>query len=198
MKFGEFLVVPDISVWRLGRGQKSNASSVTWQTRPLCTLHTAHPISRSILHCDLLVFAVMPPSTSSRKVNPTLRNSKPKTIVSSSHELNEKLVDGSTTSKAKGKQKAKDKSPEERRVSAMLDVNASLHTLSSVAQSGWKANSEEGKTRSSALGKVSAAVARANEALLCLRVICPDDLDVERAASSVMSKLLALEMVRLY
>jgi separase len=78
----------------------------------------------------------------------------------------------------------------------MLDINASLQTLSSVAQSGWKANSDEGKTKSNALSKVSAAVARANEALSCLRVICPNDLDVERATSSVMSKLLALEMVR--
>jgi separase len=182
----------------LALGAWTKIKRVVGHVADATTVHIVHPISRSILHCDLLVFAVMPPSTSSRKVNTTLRNSKPKTIVSSSHELDEKLVDGSTTSKAKGKQKAKDKSPEERRVSAMLDVNASLHTLSSVAQSGWKANSEEGRTRSSALGKVSAAVARTNEALLCLRVICPDDLDVERAASSVMSKLLALEMVRLY
>ncbi|KAG1861269.1 peptidase family C50-domain-containing protein [Suillus subluteus] len=76
----------------------------------------------------------------------------------------------------------------------MVHVNASLQTLSSVAQSGWKANSKEGRTKSSALSKVSAAVSRANEALSCLRVLCPDDLDVERAASSMMSKLLVLEM----
>jgi separase len=77
----------------------------------------------------------------------------------------------------------------------MIDVNASLQTLSLVVQSGWKANSEEGRTKSSAISKVSAAVSRANEALSYLRVLCPDDLDVEHAASSMMSKLLVLEMV---
>ncbi|KAG2136721.1 peptidase family C50-domain-containing protein [Suillus clintonianus] len=135
----------------------------------------------------------MPPLASSRKVAAS-RSSKPRTAVPSSHELAEKPGDGRTTSKAKGKQKAKDESPEKRKISAMLDVNTSLQTLSSVAQSGWKANSEEGRTKSSAFNKVSAAVSCANEALSCLRVICSDDLDVERAASSMMSKLLVLEM----
>ncbi|KAG1823730.1 peptidase family C50-domain-containing protein [Suillus subaureus] len=105
-----------------------------------------------------------------------------------------KVTVASRSSERKGKQKAKDESPEQQRISAMIDVNASLQTLSSVAQSGWKANSQEGRTKSSALSKVSAAVSRANEALSCLRVLCPDDLDVERAASSMMSKLLVLEM----
>ncbi|KAG2038447.1 peptidase family C50-domain-containing protein [Suillus americanus] len=91
-------------------------------------------------------------------------------------------------------QKAKGESPEQRKISAMIHVNASLQTLSSVAQSAWRANSNEGRTKSSTLSKVSAAVSRANEALSCLRVLCPDDLDVERAASSMMSKLLVLEM----
>ncbi|KAG0699186.1 peptidase family C50-domain-containing protein [Suillus ampliporus] len=136
----------------------------------------------------------MPPVTSSRKVTANSRSSKPKTAVPSSHELAEKVGDGRSTSKAKGKQKAKDESSEERKISAMLDVNTSLQTLSSMAQSGWKANSEERRTKSSALSKVSAAVSRANEALSCLRALCPDDLDVERAASSMMSKLLMLEM----
>ncbi|KAG1731550.1 peptidase family C50-domain-containing protein [Suillus lakei] len=136
----------------------------------------------------------MPPIASSRKVTAASRSSKPKAAVPSGNELVEKPGDGRTTSKAKGKQKAKDESPEQRKISAMIDVNTSLQTLSSVAQSGWKANSEEGRTKSSALSKVSAAVSRANEALSCLRVLCPDDLDVERAASSMMNKLLVLEM----
>jgi separase len=65
----------------------------------------------------------------------------------------------------------------------MIDVNASLQTLSLVVQSGWKANAEEGRTKSSAISKVLAAVSRANEALSYLRVLCPDDLDVEHTAS---------------
>ncbi|KAG2336612.1 hypothetical protein BDR05DRAFT_1005709 [Suillus weaverae] len=65
---------------------------------------------------------------------------------------------------------------------------------SQTLKSGWKANPEEGRTKSSAVSKVSTAVSRANEALSCLRVLCPNDLDVERAASSMMSKLLVLEM----
>jgi separase len=137
----------------------------------------------------------MPPIAPSRKVTAASRT-KPETAVPSSHELIEKPGDGRTTFKAKGKQKAKDESPEQRKISAMLDVNASLQALSSVAQSGWKANSEEGRMKSSALSKVSAAVSRANAALSCLRVLCPKDLDIERAASSMMSKLLVLEMVR--
>ncbi|KAG1748438.1 peptidase family C50-domain-containing protein [Suillus paluster] len=130
----------------------------------------------------------MPPVTSSRKVTVNSRSSKPKTAVPS-YEL-----DGRTTSKAKGKQMTRDESPEERKNSAMLDVNTSLQTLSSVAKSGWKANSEEGRMKSTPLSKVLAAVSRADEALSCLRVLCPDDLDVERAASSMMSKLFVLEM----
>ncbi|KAG2081359.1 peptidase family C50-domain-containing protein [Suillus cothurnatus] len=122
----------------------------------------------------------MPPMASSRKVKIASRSTKPE--------------DERTTFKAKGKQKAKDESPEQRKISAMIDVNASLQTLSLVVQSGWKANSEEGRTKSSAISKVSAAVSRANEALSYLRVLCPDDLDVERAASSMMNKLLVLEM----
>jgi len=125
----------------------------------------------------------MPPMASSRIVKVASRSTKPE--------------DERTTFKAKGKQKAKDESPEQRKISAMIDVNGSLQTLSLVVKSGWKANSEEGRTKkSSAISKVSAAVSRANEALSYLRVLCPDDLDVERAASSMMSKLLVLEMVR--
>ncbi|KAG1775528.1 peptidase family C50-domain-containing protein [Suillus placidus] len=135
----------------------------------------------------------MPPMAS-RKVTAASRSSKPKTTVPSSHELVEKPGDERTTFKAKGKQKAKDDSPEQRKISAMIDINTSLQTLSSVAQSGWKANPEEGRTKSSTVSKVSTAVSRANEALSCLRVLCPNDLDVERAASSMMSKLLVLEM----
>ncbi|KAG2336647.1 hypothetical protein BDR05DRAFT_953197 [Suillus weaverae] len=130
----------------------------------------------------------------SRRVTAASRSSKPKTAVPSSHELVEKPGDERTTFKVKRKQKAKDKSPEQQKISAVIDINASLQTLSSVAQSGWKANPEEGKTKSSTVSKVSTAVSRANEALSCLRVLCPNDLDVERAASSMMSKLLVLEM----
>lgn len=132
----------------------------------------------------------------SRKVTAVQRSLKPETAAPSSDELVEKPGDERTTFKAKGKQKAKDESPEQRNISAMLDVNASLQTMSLMAQSGWKANLEEGRTKSSALSKVSAAISRTNEALSCLRALCPDDLDVERAASSMMSKLLVLEMVR--
>ncbi|KAG1739784.1 hypothetical protein EDD22DRAFT_1053516 [Suillus occidentalis] len=64
------------------------------------------------------------------------------------------------------KQKAKDESPEQQKISAMLDANL-----------------EEGRMKSSS-----------HEALSCLRILCPDDLDIKRAASSMMSELLVLEM----
>ncbi|KAH7929994.1 hypothetical protein BV22DRAFT_1001613 [Leucogyrophana mollusca] len=99
------------------------------------------------------------------------------------------------TSTTKGKQKAipaESMSPEKTRLSAMRNVNKASHSLSSVVQSGWKASSEQPKKKSATLTSVSAAVSAANRALEDLREICPDDLDVERAASSIVGKLITL------
>ncbi|KAH7890369.1 peptidase family C50-domain-containing protein [Phlebopus sp. FC_14] len=79
--------------------------------------------------------------------------------------------------------------------SAMRAVNASLQTLSAVAESGWKATTEDVKRRtSSAATKVESATKSAVMALDTLRRVHPRSLDVERAACSISGKLLVLEM----
>lgn len=87
-----------------------------------------------------------------------------------------------------GKQKTLSK--EEPRLAVMRAVNTASQSLSAVAQSGWKAGSAK-KSSTAAVAAVAAS-----KSLQELRGICPEDADVERAASSVVGKLLALEMVR--
>ncbi|KAF9233396.1 peptidase family C50-domain-containing protein [Melanogaster broomeanus] len=78
----------------------------------------------------------------------------------------------------------------------MRAVNASLQTLSAIAQSGWKATQEVAmeKTRSANRSKVHSATKTARQSLDRLRDTCPGDLAVERAACSITGKLLALNM----
>jgi separase len=59
-----------------------------------------------------------------------------------------------------------------------------------LVQSGWRAGS--GKKSSEAVGAGENALTELRE----LRVVCVGDVDVERAASSVVGKLVVLEMVR--
>jgi hypothetical protein len=74
---------------------------------------------------------------------------------------------------------------------AMRAVNAASQTLSGLVQSGWRAGS--GKKSSEAVG----AGENASKELRELRAVCMGDVDVERAASSVVGKLIVLELVRL-
>lgn len=91
----------------------------------------------------------------------------------------------------KGKQKAKTApSSEDSRLAAMRATNSASQTLSSIVQSGWKAGS--GKKPTTVTGAVNAAAKSLKE----LRAMGPGEIDVERAASSIIGKLLALEMVR--
>lgn len=97
-------------------------------------------------------------------------------------------------SKGKGREKPVE-SPEERKNSAMRSVNANSQSLSSVIQSGWKASMP--RTGSGyTVASVSALASTLHNSLNSLRKLSPGDLDVERAASSVVGKLIALEMVR--
>jgi separase len=72
----------------------------------------------------------------------------------------------------------------------MRAVNAASQSLSGLVQSGWRAGS--GKKSSEAVGAGENALTELRE----LRVVCVGDVDVERAASSVVGKLVVLEMVR--
>lgn len=128
-------------------------------------------------------------STTVKPANPEATTSKPKQPVISADDLANQVA-SLTISDTKGKQKA---SPnEDTRLAAMRAVNSASQRLSGIVQSGWKAGS--GKKPTTAAGAVSVAVKSLKE----LRGMCPEDIDVERAASSIVGKLLALEMVRVY
>lgn len=73
----------------------------------------------------------------------------------------------------------------------MRAVNAALQTLSNVYQSGWKKSTGGASSKTT----VVSSAAEAAKYLGILRRTSPGDLDVERAALSVVGKLMALEMV---
>ena len=76
----------------------------------------------------------------------------------------------------------------------MHAVNTASQSLSAVVQSGWKANDTTPSGKKTLSGVMTSAEA-ASKALIELREISPGDIDVERAASSVVGKLIALELV---
>ncbi|KIJ59919.1 hypothetical protein HYDPIDRAFT_32659 [Hydnomerulius pinastri MD-312] len=142
----------------------------------------------------------MPPPTTTTT---TTRRATRTKITTTTNELATKLESAlticETSSKAKqrvrgGTQRASPATPEDERVGSMRIVNTSLRTLSAVTQSGWKAVPEAKTSNNANAAKVDGAVKAATKALECLRVVSPDDLDVERAACSIAGKLLTLEM----
>lgn len=96
--------------------------------------------------------------------------------------------------KGKGKQKAL--SVEEQKLEAMRMVNDASQKLSGVMQSGWKESLEKGKkARSEPAAKAHEASVAAARHLDFLRSLSTGDLNVERAAMSILGKLVALDMV---
>jgi separase len=99
--------------------------------------------------------------------------------------------------------KAKDKTPvfdvEKRRRAAMRSVNLASQSITAHVQSGWKLKTAAGASTSkmaSTERSVNASATSISKYLQELREICPGDVDVERAAVSVVGKLIAVEMVR--
>ncbi|TFY82545.1 hypothetical protein EWM64_g1469 [Hericium alpestre] len=141
----------------------------------------------------------MPPRTTTAKPTqtttkrPQLR-SKPTQV--SPDELADKLATGLTISKGKAKQNVTIETSEERRVAAMRAVNAALQGLSSLVQSGWKASTAKPPIVRNAAGSTGAAAhaTSARTFLKNLRTMTPEDLDVEKAALSVVGKLIVLEL----
>ncbi|PPQ82925.1 hypothetical protein CVT24_008809, partial [Panaeolus cyanescens] len=127
-------------------------------------------------------------STSSRASRPT----KPKSTASITDQLADQLATKLVIESAKGKQKAEGSDGEATKLTAMRAVNASSQTLSGVVQSGWKKSASQ--AAKSTLSTVNTAVSTCTKHLAILRKLSPDDLDVERAALSVLGKLVALEM----
>lgn len=105
-----------------------------------------------------------------------------------------------TISNAKGVGAEYSGAPEsiqDRRISIMRAVNSASQGLTVVMKSGWKAPSVEPSRKKSttALHEAFGLATSARSALGDLRVISPGDVDVERAAISVVGKLLSLDMV---
>ncbi|KAF8831565.1 hypothetical protein HHX47_DHR1000449 [Lentinula edodes] len=94
--------------------------------------------------------------------------------------------------KRKGKQKAL--CTPEQRLEAMRKINSASQQLSAIAQSGWKKSLDaehQSKSQSTTALEASSTAARC---LALLRSASKGDLNVERAAMSIMVKLVALEL----
>lgn len=111
----------------------------------------------------------------------------------SSEDLATTLETKLTISDAKGKSKAKTTQPtvEERRINAMRDINATSRSLSAVLDSASQRTSSVKYDDTSIFESVSTA----KSALQMLRKLSPGEMDIERAASSIVGKLVSLEMV---
>lgn len=98
--------------------------------------------------------------------------------------------------------RSKQKSREERCTEAMKDINSASRGLSSIVESGWRyPSSSVPASRNSKSKEQDHAVVAAGHAttarrgLKTLRELKTGDIDIERAASSLVGKLIALEMV---
>jgi hypothetical protein len=140
------------------------------------------------------------PSTSSttRRTNSIRQPRKP---AISTDQLADQLSTTLAISNAKRKQKASvlpSLSDEDLRLSAMRSVNSASQALSTVVQSGWKQSSTSTQLKPSlSLSNITASAASAAKHLAVLRDMRTNDVDVERAAASILTKLVALEMVGL-
>ena len=114
-----------------------------------------------------------------------LKTTKPGSVTAD--QLANKLATKLTIGSGKGKQKAEEG---DKKVLSMRSVNTASQALTQVVQAGWKKSASE-----TTLSSVNSSASAAAKGLSNLRKICPGDLDVERAASSVLGKLIALEMV---
>ncbi|KAJ7449960.1 cysteine peptidase C50 [Mycena latifolia] len=125
---------------------------------------------------------------------PAPMRTKQRVNTSSGDQLADKLSSLTISKpKTKGKEKAT-LSPEERRVSVMRAVNSASQELSDAIQSGWRKSSDVPLKKSQAFVSASASATLAAKHLALLREISPGDLDIERAAGSVVGKLVTLEM----
>ncbi|KAG6902753.1 hypothetical protein C0995_011901 [Termitomyces sp. Mi166 len=102
--------------------------------------------------------------------------------------LAEQLTSNLVISDAKGKRKATTLSEEQLRLESMRAVNSASQQLSAAIQSGWKKSSGKRSTQ------VATAAAAAAKHLAILRRNGSMDVDVERAAMTVLGKLVSLEV----
>ncbi|KAF7305053.1 Cysteine peptidase C50 [Mycena kentingensis (nom. inval.)] len=88
---------------------------------------------------------------------------------------------------------SKPQSKADQRLASMRAVNTASQELSALVQSGWN-KSADASTKSANATKAAAAATAASKHLALLRDASPGDVDIERAAGSVLGKLVALEM----
>ena len=110
-------------------------------------------------------------------------------------DLADALATKLTISKPKGKQKAAQEviSEDDLRISAMRSVNSASQELSNIVRSGWKKSIPN--LSKTTLSNAESFALTAEENLCALRRICLQDMDTERAAVSVLGKLVTLDMV---
>ena len=98
----------------------------------------------------------------------------------------------------KGKQKEAEPSVSdgEKLIASMRAVNAASQTLSALAQSGWRRSAETKLVKKGSMSSAVDASESASKHLAVLRSLSPSDINVERAAISVLGKLVTLDMVR--
>ncbi|KAI0064205.1 hypothetical protein BV25DRAFT_1914431 [Artomyces pyxidatus] len=133
-------------------------------------------------------------STSKRTATTAIKRPAGKTKPPpSADDLADKLA--ATLSISKGKH-VQTNAKEEKRLLAMRAVNAASQGLSTVLKSGWKAPSGEPLETKVGAGAFEAVqlTTSAKGSLAELRILAPEDVDVERAALSVAGKLLSLDM----
>ncbi|KAG6813285.1 hypothetical protein H0H92_012440 [Tricholoma furcatifolium] len=127
-------------------------------------------------------------STSGKTMSTRTGNKSNKLSPTSVDSLAQQLTSNLVISNTKGKGKAVNISPEQARIESMRAVNSASQALSAAIQSGWK------KSAGKASLQASGAAAAAAKHLKVLRQDEIRDVDVERAAVSVLGKLITLEM----
>ncbi|KAK2461139.1 hypothetical protein APHAL10511_006666 [Amanita phalloides] len=142
-------------------------------------------------------------TTQRRRANtqPAPKPIKRQTKTTSADKLADALAAQLTISDGANNRKRKQKAPgnnepvsdEEKRIASMRAVNAASQALSVLFQSGWR-RSETAPAKKTALSNAVEASESASKHLAILRSLHPRDLNVERAAMSILSKLVALEM----
>ena len=77
----------------------------------------------------------------------------------------------------------------------MRPVNAASKSISALIDSAWKASQSKTSDRATTASATKTA-ASARKDLTTLRQLTSREVDIERAASSIVGKLISLEMVR--
>src|SRR5258705_10254051 len=130
---------------------------------------------------------------------PSRHPSKSRKPALTADQLAKDLADNLSIDNGKRKQKDQEDhwqvtNSEAKKLVSMRAVNSASQTLSNVTQSDWK-KSTGGTSSKTTLNTVVSSAAEAAKHLRVLRRISPGDIDVERAALSILGKLIVLEMV---